>query len=189
MAQVMAIYAFYKHRRNHMKLNPSSKHNGLYLRLMAVSLIEILGTIPIGTYNIVSTARMGVVPWKGWAVVHRHYSEVEQIASSIWRNDSVGALNLERFRWSLVASAFLFFALFGLASEAREHYYSLYLSLARRMGKSVITPHESFACVVSRAALILSLYSFRLTSPIFFTALRHHRHFMLKGMMGSATLS
>ncbi|KAI0271184.1 pheromone A receptor-domain-containing protein [Russula aff. rugulosa BPL654] len=137
---VMSIYAFYKRRQEQLQFI-SSTDRGLYLRLMAISVIEIFGTIPLGTYYIVIITKMGVVPWKGWARMHSHYSDVEQLAGLSWRNDPVVALNLELFRWSLVACAFLFFALFGFSCEAREHYYRLYNSLARRIGKSPSTPH------------------------------------------------
>jgi pheromone a factor receptor len=133
----MSIHAFYKRRQNHMQL--TSANRGRYLRLMVISSIEILGTIPLGTYYIVIIAKMGFVPWKGWARMHSH--DVEQVAGFIWRNDHVSALSLELFRWSLVGCAFLFFALFGFSCEAREHYYRLYNSLARRIGKSPSTPH------------------------------------------------
>src|ERR1700753_2142491 len=111
----MAIYAFYKRRCNHMQL--ISGHNGgQYLRLMAISIIEMLCTVPLATFYIVYDAKSGITPWKGWASMHSHYSEVEQVASFTWKNVR-GAIPLEMFRWSLVACAFLFFALFGLAVE------------------------------------------------------------------------
>src|ERR1700733_4803205 len=160
----MAIYAFYKRRRTHMQLI-SKANRGRYLRLMAISLIEILRTIPLGAYFIVSNAKMGVIPWKGWAAMHSHYSVVEQVAGLIWRNVPVMSLNIELFRWSLVACAFIFFALFGFAGEAREHYHRLYKSLARRIGKSTSTPHAApLACVV----LLICPYPVRLTSLFFF---------------------
>lgn len=145
----MAIYAFYKRRKNHLKLI-SNANRGQYIRLMAISSAEILGTVPLGTYYIVSSARQGVVPWPGWAAVHSHYSEVMQVAGFIWRNDPVASLNLELTRWSLVACAFIFFALFGLGGEARENYRRLYNWLARRtIGRSTSTPHGApLACVV-----------------------------------------
>jgi pheromone a factor receptor len=116
---------------------------------MAISSIEILATIPMGAYYIVSNVKSGVVPWTGWAGVHSHYSQVIQVAGFTWRNDPVASLNLELFRWSLVVCAFLFFALFGFTGEAREHYYRVYNSLARRIGKSTFTPHGApLACVV-----------------------------------------
>ncbi|KAN0105465.1 Pheromone A receptor domain containing protein [Russula decolorans] len=135
---VMAIYAFYKRRQTHMRLM-SSPNRGRYLRLMAISFIEILGTIPMGTYYIAAVVKEGVIPWKGWARMHSHYSEVVQVAGFIWRNDPKMSFNAELGRWSLVLCAFIFFALFGFAGEAREHYRRLYQSLARRIGKSTST--------------------------------------------------
>ena len=43
----MAIYAFYKRRRNHMQLI-SSANRGRYLRLMAISSMEILKDHSVG---------------------------------------------------------------------------------------------------------------------------------------------
>jgi pheromone a factor receptor len=146
---VMAIYAFYKRRQNHMRLTTNANRSQ-YLRLMVISSIEILGTVPLGTYYIVSSAKHGVEPWKGWAFVHSHYSEVVQVAGFIWRNDPATTANLEMFRWSVVVCAFLFFALFGFAGEAREHYHCLYNTLARRLGKSTSTPHGAPLAYVIR---------------------------------------
>ena len=148
LVSVMAICAFYKRRRNHMQLI-SSADRGRYIRLMAISSIDMLGTIPLGTFYIVSSAKGGVIPWKSWAHVHSHYSEVVQVAGFIWKNIHVASVNLEMFRWSLVACSFIFFALFGFSCEAREHYYRLYQLLARSIGKSTSTPHAvPTACVV-----------------------------------------
>jgi hypothetical protein len=144
----MAIYTFYGRRQNHMKLI-SSANRGRYIRLMIISSTEILGTIPLGTYYIVSAAKMGVVPWMGWAHMHSHASDVVQVPGFIWRNDPVESRNVELYRWSLVLCAFLFFALFGLAGEAREHYYRLYKSLAKLVGRSTSTAHGAqVTCVV-----------------------------------------
>ena len=144
----MAIYAFYKRRRNHMQLT-SGANRGQYLRLMAISSIEILGTIPLATYYTVSDAKAGVVPWRGWARMHSYSSEVVQVAGFIWRNDPRGLVNIEMFRWSLIGCAFIFFAFFGFSVEAREHYYRLYKLLARPVGKSTSTPRGTQpACVV-----------------------------------------
>jgi hypothetical protein len=134
----MTICAFYKHRRSHMRL---SGHNGCrYLRLMAISTTEILGTVPLATFYIVQNAKLGITPWTGWASMHSHYSAVEQVAGFTWKNDPQMAFVLEMFRWSLVACAFLFFALFGLSFEARERYYRLYKRINRSSALHE-TPH------------------------------------------------
>jgi len=105
-----------------------------YFRLMALSSVEILGTIPLGTYWIVFNARKGVRPWKSWAWQHADYSRVEQIPAFAWKANPGAVTGLEAFRWSLVACAFIFFAFFGFADEARQHYRLVYTSLATRMG-------------------------------------------------------
>jgi pheromone a factor receptor len=120
-----------------------------YIRLMVISATEILGTIPLGTLIIVKNAKLGVDPWKGWAYTHADYSVVYQVPASIWKNNPNSVFALEMFRWSLVLCAFLFFALFGLADEARRHYRCVYASIASRIGYSTSVLHRSsHACVV-----------------------------------------
>jgi pheromone a factor receptor len=150
----MALYAFYKRRRNHMQLISGYK-GGQYLRLMAISAVEMLGVVPLGTFYIVSNAKSGVSPWKGWASMHSHYSEVEQVAGFTWKNVPKMATGLEMFRWSLVACAFLFFALYGFAVEAREQYYRLYKLLTRRIGTSSSGSHEAPHAYVVRSLCYL----------------------------------
>jgi pheromone a factor receptor len=104
---------------------------------MALSATEILGTIPLGTYFMVSSAKMGVKPWKSWADTHSHYSTIHQVPGFIWKNDPNLAIKLELFRWSLVACAFIFFAFFGFADEARQHYRLVYAWFARRIMPTV----------------------------------------------------
>jgi pheromone a factor receptor len=130
----MAIHAFYK-RVHQFKQLMSANRNlncGFYFRLMAISGIEILGTIPFGTYWIVFNARKGVRPWESWAYQHADYSHIPLIPDSIWKDDPKFVLVLELWRWSLVLCAFIFFAFFGFADEARQHYRLIYTSLIHR---------------------------------------------------------
>jgi pheromone a factor receptor len=127
----------------------SSLSRGRYLRLMAIGAVEVLGTVPLGTYIIVHNVKLGVGPWKGWAQMHSDYSRVIQVAGFIWKNDPDISTIIELYRWSLVACAFLFFALFGFADEARLHYRRVYTSFASRIGFSTLPLHgPSQTCVV-----------------------------------------
>ncbi len=134
LSTVMAIYAFYKrvHQFSQLMTVNRNLNRGRYFRLMALSSIEIFGTIPLGTYWIVYNARKGIGPWKSWAYQHSHYSKIPQIPVSIWRNHPELVVGLESFRWSLVLCAFTFFAFFGFADEARQHYRLIYTSLFHR---------------------------------------------------------
>ena len=89
-------------------------NRGRYLRLMALSATEILGTIPLGTYFIVINAKSGVTPWQGWANTHSHYSDVVQFPSSVWKNDSLTSGGVETFRWSLGRVRFYLFRVLWL---------------------------------------------------------------------------
>ncbi|KAF8468714.1 STE3-domain-containing protein [Russula ochroleuca] len=141
---VTSIYTFYKRQRQFRQIMVHSQglNRSRYFRLMALSATEILGTIPLGTYFIVSNAK-GVRPWESWAEMHRHYSKVIQVPSIVWENDPYLAGGLGVFRWSMVASAFVFFAFFGFADEARQHYRRVYTSIASRIGYSTSTLHGS----------------------------------------------
>ena len=105
-----------------------------HIRLMIISVALILGTIPLGMLWIVKAANFGVNPWRGWAFTHKDYSVVHRIPASVWKNNPFLVLSLEMNRWSLVMCAFLFFALFGFADEARQHYRHVYRSIASRIG-------------------------------------------------------
>jgi hypothetical protein len=138
----MAIRSFYKRQRLFKQMtHTQGASRGMYLRLMALSTTEIIGTIPLGTYFIVTNAKAGVTPWQGWAYTHSHYSDVPRIAGFVWKNDPSVAHGLEMFRWSLVACAFVFFAYFGFADETRQLYRRMYNSIATRIGCPRFIPH------------------------------------------------
>ncbi|KAI0270665.1 pheromone A receptor-domain-containing protein [Gloeopeniophorella convolvens] len=135
----MTIFQFYKRRRQFSEMISSNRglNQSRYLRLMALSLIEILGTIPISSYGLYLNTRPGEISkWKSWSDTHFDYSKVEQIASVLWKNEHGSRVGLELYRWSLVLCAFIFFGFFGFADEARKHYRLVYTSLASRIGIS-----------------------------------------------------
>jgi pheromone a factor receptor len=148
---VTTICIFYKRHRQFMEIlssNPGLSRSR-YFRLMAIAAVEICGTIPLGTFFIVYNARNGVAPWISWADTHSNYSQVDQVAAFIWKNDPGTAIGFEVFRWSTVYCAFVFFALFGFADEARQHYRRVYTTLASRIGYSTFTLQKSsHACVL-----------------------------------------
>ncbi|KAI0271189.1 pheromone A receptor-domain-containing protein [Russula aff. rugulosa BPL654] len=139
------IYIFYKRECQFRQLMASTHglSHSRYIRLMVVSVAEILGTLPLGTYYIVRSSKSGVTPWRGWTYTHEGYSAVYQIPASIWKNNSESVFNLEMYRWSLVLCAFLFFALFGFAEEARRHYRQMYASVVSRIGFATSALHGS----------------------------------------------
>jgi pheromone a factor receptor len=145
-----------------------------YIRLIVISATEILGTIPLGTVYIVKSAELGVDRWRGWAYTHEHYSVVYQVPASIWKNDPNSVFGLEMYRWSLVLCAFVFFALFGFADEALQHYRHVYTSIASRIGYSTSTLlGSSQAYVVHSPCELVCLI---VTYFFFFSVVRRQSH-------------
>ncbi|KAH9976612.1 fungal pheromone STE3G-protein-coupled receptor [Lactifluus volemus] len=137
---VMNIYHLYRRKRQFKDMPVISSGSGInrsiYIRLMLLSSVEILGTIPLGSYWISFAVKQGLRKWGSWADVHSHYSVIRQIPSIVWKHNYPSVVGLELTRWSLVLCAFLFFAFFGLAEEAWKHYRLVYTSLANRLGYS-----------------------------------------------------
>ncbi|KAI0250400.1 GPCR fungal pheromone mating factor [Lactifluus subvellereus] len=102
-------------------------NRSFYIRLMMLAGVEILGTIPLASFLIAIAIKRGLTPY---------YSVIAQVPSIVWKHDWYMALVVEMFRWSLVLCAFVFFAFFGLAEEARRNYRRLYRWLASLFGYS-----------------------------------------------------
>jgi Pheromone A receptor len=169
LSTVANIYQLYKYRRRFKETisSDSSQSRGFYIRLILLSTIEMCGTVPLASYLVASDVRQGVMKWN-WTDVHRNYSRIPQIPKIEWKNNPKIVSTLEMFRWSLVLCAFIFFAFFGLAVEAWQHYRCLYRWLARHVRSLV--PSDTFfrssrRYVVQRVAFeCLGSYFFRTTS-------------------------
>ncbi|KII84143.1 hypothetical protein PLICRDRAFT_57948 [Plicaturopsis crispa FD-325 SS-3] len=139
---VLTIRAFARRRSQFNKL--LSANNNLnqsrYFRLMALAGIELLFTIPLGSWSIYLNARANqVFPYVSWASAHFNFNRVDQYPAVLWRLDLLGVLSLELSRWLTVFCALLFFAFFGFADEARKHYKIALFGAARRLGIPVPT--------------------------------------------------
>jgi pheromone a factor receptor len=134
----LTIYTFCKRERQFRQIMSSNRglNRSRYIRLMVLSGVEMLFTIPLGTFFIVYNANMGVTPWISWEDTHSNYHRVVQVAGFMWKNNPNIVIGLEMERWSYVLCAFIFFAFFGFADEARQHYRLVYNSLASRVGYS-----------------------------------------------------
>ena len=94
--------------------------------------------IPLSSWNIILNVLWGRVnPWVSWADTHWEYSSVIQHprASIVL----VQTLALELDRWSVVASASLFFCFFGFTDEAKKNYHLLVSTLAKILGYTALT--------------------------------------------------
>ncbi|EJF59107.1 fungal pheromone STE3G-protein-coupled receptor, partial [Dichomitus squalens LYAD-421 SS1] len=94
-----------------------------YFRLMAIASFEVVCTIPISAYGLYLNLSSGPLnPWISWDDTHFNYSKVDQFPAVIWRTDRNTVISFELSRWLAPFCAFVFFAFFGFAQEARIHY-------------------------------------------------------------------
>jgi pheromone a factor receptor len=136
---IMSIRAFNKSRAQFNEFLSNCGHsninNSRYIRLMCLAAAELFCTIPFGCYAIYLNAHDGGMrPWKGWADTHSHFSRVQQIPSILWRSNTRTEISLELTRWLIVFCAFIFFAFFGFADEAKKNYRSGLSTIAKKVG-------------------------------------------------------
>ncbi|PCH39328.1 STE3-domain-containing protein [Wolfiporia cocos MD-104 SS10] len=133
---VLTIRAFLRRRKQLSELVAANSNLDFnrYFRLMAIAAVEVCFTVPLGIYSMVQNATGYIYPWTGLANLHYQFSAVDQIPAFLWRADPQVAQGLAFTRWSFIGTALLFFALFGLAAEARKHYRDAYVAVCSRVG-------------------------------------------------------
>ena len=95
-----------------------------YFRLMALAGVELLCTTPLSVFLMVLDATSEpVVPWISWDDTHYDFSNPRLIPAAVWNMDHWAVVGIQFNRWSGPLCAFVFFAFFGFASEARKNYY------------------------------------------------------------------
>jgi pheromone a factor receptor len=134
---VLTLRAFFVRRAEFSQflcLNTSLTANR-YFRLMALATTEIVLNTPLSIYFIYLNISDGSIsPWEGWANAHYDYSAVDLIPYLEWHSSLPATLSLEFTRWSIVLCAFVFFAFFGFADEARKNYRLAFWTIAKRLG-------------------------------------------------------
>jgi Pheromone A receptor len=129
----MILYHFIKHNR---KLAVMASHQGLhrsrYIRLMLLACSEMLTTIPISSFEVNSFCRFGLTKFS-WTTLRHNHTHVPQYTTIEWQSDTVAYALTVIDAWLPVYFAFIFFAFFGFADDARGHYRRVYLSITRRI--------------------------------------------------------
>ena len=94
-----------------------------YLRLMALAGVELLCTTPLSVLLMVlNLSAHPLEPWVSWSETHYNFSRVVEYPAVLWTMNRWSVVGLEVNRWSGVFCAFIFFAFFGFAAEARKNY-------------------------------------------------------------------
>lgn len=91
-----------------------------YSRLMWLTGIEVVCTVPLSSYWIYLRCVGGVEPWVSFTASHSGFSRVGQHPASEWRSQSEAKLEISRLQVEMCS--FVFFAFFGFTEEARRRY-------------------------------------------------------------------
>jgi len=144
---VLTIRTLAKRRAdfNKMLAGNDNLNSSRYLRLMGLAATELCLGIPWGTYaslylniHAFGSTESLINPWISWKSVHANFSYVGQFPAIEWKLRPIGIITLELSRWSSVICAFIFFAFFGFAQEARKNYRLALHSVAKRVGYTTL---------------------------------------------------
>ena len=109
---------------------------GRYFRLMALAMSDILLTTPLSIFTICLNLKLGAVgPWRSWQDTHFDYSRIGQVPAFLWTSNKNLEICIQFTRWMAPLCAFIFFAFFGFADEARRNYLKLFSWLSRPFGR------------------------------------------------------
>ena len=136
----LAVRAFLKKRKRFEELTNSNSTvvRNSYWRLMVMCTGDFCFTIPLATLAIVQNAKEHVRPWVSWASIHENYFRIDQIPRTVLDAGCADhCYGLEVTRWGAVLCAFVFFAYFGFAEEAKKNYRSLSTAIAKLLGNVV----------------------------------------------------
>ena len=142
----LTLRAFWKRRLQFAQLisTNSALNVSRYIRLMLLALLNMTMTVPLGVFSIyLASYGVPLAPWISWENVHFNFSQVDLVPSLIWRTDPSFSASVELTRWLFPVSAFLFFALFGFASEAQKQYNTLFHRCRKALGLKSATSKSS----------------------------------------------
>ncbi|KAF8138793.1 pheromone A receptor-domain-containing protein [Boletus edulis] len=94
--------------------------------------VDIIFTVPLSIYVIILNAYDDPVgPYASWASVHTNVSHIAQYPA------------VQLTRWLYILCAFLIFAFFGWAEEARDFYRQAFWSICHRLGYQRVSKSRS----------------------------------------------
>ncbi|KAJ7836812.1 GPCR fungal pheromone mating factor, partial [Mycena leptocephala] len=134
---ILTIRAFMKRRAqfNQFLSSNTALTANRYFRLMALATLELAFNTPISTYGLyLNVTQSPIAPWISWENTHFDFGTIDVWPALFWRSNQQTVIAVELSRWAQVFCAFIFFAFFGFAAEARKHYRLAFWSVAKRCG-------------------------------------------------------
>ncbi|KZT69399.1 fungal pheromone STE3G-protein-coupled receptor [Daedalea quercina L-15889] len=130
----LALHHFFKQRLNfttHLHSCDSALTTSRYLRLIAMSLTEMVWGTSLTALAMYDNIAPGLFPYVSWAYVHSGFSRIGQYAVVEFTPRALQQVFL--FFWAIPASSFIFFVFFGFGEEAVKDYRRALAWFARKV--------------------------------------------------------
>ncbi|KAJ6543082.1 pheromone A receptor-domain-containing protein [Mycena capillaripes] len=134
---ILTIRTFMKRRAqfNQFLSSNTALTANRYFRLMALATLELVLNTPISSYGLyLNVTQSPIAPWVSWENTHFDFGTIDVWPSFIWRGNHQTVVAVELSRWAQIFCAFVFFAFFGFAAEARKHYRGAFWAVGKRLG-------------------------------------------------------
>lgn len=130
---VCTIRAFFLRRKVFRQVLASNPNLTIhrYFRLLFMAALEISCTVPLCTTIICLTLTSPIYPYRGLEDLHVNFSRIRQYPFEIWIKwpDVVSGILTQE--WVLIGCALVYFLIFGLTEEARNHYTNTFFAVSR----------------------------------------------------------
>ncbi|KAF5393307.1 hypothetical protein D9757_000484 [Collybiopsis confluens] len=156
---ILTLRNFISHRIQFAKLTTSNESGGMspsrYMRLMLLVFVDMICNTPIGVFTIIAiSSHSAVLPFSSKSA---DFTQIELVPASVWKADMATRAVVEIGRWvPPVFCAFVFFAFFGFADEAKKNYKKMWIGLKRLFGKEKVEVHVTVPKPKSRMWSMIS---------------------------------
>ncbi|EJF59102.1 STE3-domain-containing protein [Dichomitus squalens LYAD-421 SS1] len=119
----LALHHFFRQRLTftmQLKNSNSALSTGRYLRLIAMSVVQIVWQTILTAISMYDNISPGLRPWTNWADVHSDFGRIDAIPMVVYPVSYQRQFFL--FLWVMPVSSFVFFFFFGFGEEALKDY-------------------------------------------------------------------
>ncbi|KAI0350984.1 STE3-domain-containing protein [Trametes cingulata] len=130
----MALHHFFRQRLTfamQLKNSNSALSTGRYLRLVAMSILQIVWQTTLTSITMYDNISPGLRPWTNWADVHSNFGRIDTIPMFVYPVSYQRQFLL--FLWVMPVSSYIFFIFFGFGEEAVKDYKNAFRWIRRKV--------------------------------------------------------
>ncbi|KAF4590489.1 hypothetical protein EYR38_009790 [Pleurotus pulmonarius] len=130
----LALHHFIRRRITfaaHLQNSNSALTPNRYLRLIAMSITEMLYGSALTSLNLYNNTLNGLRPYKSWEDVHFGFGRIDTYAKILYPQKFYKLMLL--FWWTMPITAVIFFVFFGFGEEAKKEYGKLWVWIRKNV--------------------------------------------------------